>query len=293
MRRSMPPLAISFLPQSNIALLLAKNAGTRCVVVERNDFERQPLGGLRTLQKRVYPLADALMANSQSTCAQLSKTFPDQVVRFLPNIYPDFVKNGVPRSFSKNIFVVGRLVSQKKPVESLRCFVRTGLGELGWVMWFVGGGELEDSLRAEAAQSSALGHSVRVLGEVRQESIPYDDAGFLLLNSDYEGAPNVLAEALERGIIPIFRNSVAQAAEIVPADLLDRFSFSSEDGLEETLKQLPELESDFSEISGRLHGYYLDQLRNYKLLRQDVLAAVIRDSFAPDSVSSPLLQKDS
>lgn len=293
MRRSMPRLAISFLPQPNIALLLAKNTGTRCVVVERNDFERQPLGGLRTLQKRVYPLADTLMANSQSTCAQLSEAFPDQIVRLLPNTYPDLVRTAEPRSFSKNIFVVGRLVSQKNPLESLRCFLRSGLGGLGWVMWFVGGGELEDSLRAEAAQSSALGHSVRVLGEVPQESIPYEDAGFLLLNSDYEGAPNVLAEALERGIIPIFRNSVAQAAEIVPIDLVGRLSFSSEEGLEETLKQLPSLESGFPEISGRLHGHYLDQLRNYKLVREDVLTELIRDSFAPDSDSSPLPPKDS
>lgn len=275
LRHAKPLLVIGFLPQSNITLLLAKNPGAECVVVERNDFDRQYLGGVRNIREQLYPHADALMANSLSACRQLRATFPEKKVRFLPNSYIDTGYLDQTKAFSKIIFVVGRLVPQKNPIESLQSFLQSGLGNLGWSIWFVGGGELYEALCAEAIESAVLGKSVKILGEVPQEEIPYDYAGFVLLNSDYEGAPNVLAEALERGIVPIFRDTVLQASEIVPPDLVDRMSFSSAQELEQIFRQLPSLESDFTEISGRLRGYYGEALRNHKMIRDETLNEMI------------------
>ena len=265
---SAPNLMISFLPQSNIATLLGSNTRPFVVVVERNDFVRQDIGaGIRRAQSLTYPMADLVAANSKNAVRQMAKHFPKNRVVFAPNTYPAPVEEALREERSRTILVVGRLELQKRPVEVLRAFLDSGIGSRGWKLVFVGSGSLEKKLRG-IADSASRPHEIELRGHVPSGQIPYHEASITVLNSDYEGSPNVLAEAIAWGVVPLVRDSVTEAKEFIPGEKEKMLMFSDQAQLTQTLRDIETIRGARVETMNALIRTYERRLNEYGIARR-------------------------
>ncbi len=200
-KRHKPRVIISFLGATNIQTILAAHR-LRCKVVisERNDPAMQalkpPWEGLRPI---VYPRADLVTANSQGAVQTLAAYVPSTRLRQVPN--PLMLRTCAAewRRHQPRLIAVARLVHQKGIDVLLDAFARIADEFPEWRLDIVGGGPLEDSLRAQAA---TLGIDNRVVLHGHQ-SDPFEllyQASIFVLPSRFEGMPNAMLEAMGCGL---------------------------------------------------------------------------------------------
>ena len=279
--RQAPKLLISFLPQTNIATLLGANGKQFVVVVERNDFVRQNVGsGIRRAQSLTYPMSNLIAANSKNAVGQMMKYFPDNRVVFVPNTYPAPIRPNLWEGRPQTILVVGRLEPQKRPIEVLKAFLDSGIGSEGWKLVFVGSGSLERSLREVAGGSPEKNH-IEFLGHVTSGEIPYEKASFAILNSDYEGSPNVLAEAIASGVVPLVRDSITEAKEFISDKDQQMLIFSDQAQLSGIFQNLGPLTNAHSATIDALTNTYKRRLKEYARARQAFLGELVRIASVP------------
>ena len=275
LRRRTPRALFSFLPQTNIISLLSSGTPSKVIVVERNDYEMQAIG-TRISQARqlLYPKAALIAANSRNSTLQLVRAFPKNEVRFLPNfLSPLKVKEPFPKA-EKNIAVVGRLEAQKRPLEVLSAFSQSAINDSEWTISFSGSGTLEKDLEV-AISSSPNPEKIQFKGYVDSQDQTFSRSAICVINSDYEGSPNVLAESIAYGVIPLVRANVIEANEFIPDDLREILIFHDGNELRLFFDRINELSSRRDEIVRQLQRHYTAVSKKYTAIRQKLLAEVL------------------
>lgn len=195
--RSNPTFVLSFMNKYNVFCLAALlGTGVRVVVAER-DSPTEILPWIRViLRKLTYPLADAVLVQSQAARDFLLATTRSHNVQVLFNPVMRIVDPGQRRP-ERVILSVSRLHPKKGQMDLLEAFA--GLSHTDWTLTLAGDGEMRGLLQARA-QALGIADRVRFLGTVTDLAPLLAAAGVFAFPSYWEGFPNALAEAMLAGI---------------------------------------------------------------------------------------------
>jgi glycosyltransferase involved in cell wall biosynthesis len=155
----------------------------------------------RTVSRRVWSQAAAVVAVSDGLRTLALRTSPDLDVQIIPNAADTRLFSPAPAPDCFTVLFVGRLVPRKRATDALEGFRRL-LAEIPSArLVIVGDGPDAAPLRARS-ESEGLGRSVVFRGNVAHEDLPnvYRDASVCLVPSEREGMPNVLLEAMASGL---------------------------------------------------------------------------------------------
>lgn len=266
-----PKLVVSLVVESNVVALIASEGLAPCVVMERSDYDRQPVStDLRSIRIDLYQEAVMVCANSRNTQRQLERDFPSTRVEFFPNSYRERCQPASPPT-ERTILFVGRLEAQKDPLGALEGFHSSGLWREGWSLVFVGTGALLGRLKERSGELQ-ISKRVRIVGAVDKGEIPFYSGSFLILNSLYEGSPNVLAECIAAGMVPLVRATVLEAREFIPPVLRRRLFYRDVEQLGERLGSLDQLTEEYLSLVAILQEAYSRTITQYASQRIRVLS---------------------
>jgi len=200
-----PDVIVSFLSNVNVAAVVASvGLGIPVVVCERTDpFVRQISRLLRLACRFTYPLADALMVQTQAVATKYASSSWDlRRVRVIPNpISRQMLDLQHHDSVDgrKRLIAVGRLDEGKQFGMLIKVFASLSRRHTNWSFRIFGEGPLRPVLQQ---QISALGLTGRVELPGRTMSIGEElvEADAFVLTSNYEGFPNALLEAMAVGL---------------------------------------------------------------------------------------------
>lgn len=215
--------SISFLYQSNFINVFAKFFGhkPKVIVCERNypsDIFKYP--SLKSyvnkfLIKKLYKLADVVIANSNKSANDLKINFN---VPYVKTIYNPVNIDNINSlsiiekiSYEKLTFVsVASLTSQKNHIDIIDCLSKINKD---YQYFIIGEGILEQQLKLYVKNLN-LQDKIKFIG-FKKNPFPYVRASdCLLLSSKYEGFPNVLLESLSLGTPFISYNCNSGPSEI-------------------------------------------------------------------------------
>lgn len=158
-----------------------------------------------------------LAANSQAAIANArSLGLPASRLRLLPNVVDAAAFAPVDRTGREGatLLAVGRFTPEKRFDRILRLLARVRReAPLPVRAILVGDGPDRPQMERLAAELG-LGGAVEFRGEVREIASVYREADALLLASEYEGAPNVVLEAMACGL-PVVAAAVGDVPQFV------------------------------------------------------------------------------
>ena len=262
-------------------------AGVAAKMIRRNGIGALRSNGLVEVQESGFPggwlnlrCPAMLAANSKNAMSYaVAQGIPTSRVFFLPNVVDtEFFQP--PNGASQKPFTlvaVGRLVTEKRLDRfiSILSKLRTDY-ELNVRGLIVGGGcqdeDLRPELEAQARQRGLLPEHLQFLGSLADTRSAYQESSVCVLNSDYEGTPNVLLEAMASGL-PVVASNVGGVPEIVTHDqtgfLLEKDNLDGFAAVLARLAKNPDLHNEmgqraraFVEENHSLHRLpvYLEQL---------------------------------
>lgn len=211
-----PDLVVSFMDQTNVLVLLAVGSRLPVLASERIHPAFQPLSApWRALRRLTYPRAAAIIVQSESIRDHFSATIRRRC-RVIPNpVLPppaeEPLETAPPRP---RIVAAGRLVPQKGVDLLLHAFAGLAAGHPDWSMDIYGQGPQRDELES-LRDRLGLGERVRLPGFTSRLGAHLRQADIMVLPSRFEGFPNVLCEALARGV-----PAVAADCPCGPADIM-------------------------------------------------------------------------
>ncbi len=221
-----PDLIISFMDQTNILTLLSLltlKTKPAVIVCERNNparnliLSRKSPAALQTLARIIrnisYHFADSICVQT----AGAKNYFQSRLKKADISVIPNFIKNvetaSNPRR-DKKIISVARLVPEKGLEELILAFKKVQEDAPDWLLEIYGQGPLERSL-LELIQKEGLQDKIRLLGKVNELQQSYESASIFVLNSNYEGFPNALMEAMAHGCACVARDCDYGPSEII------------------------------------------------------------------------------
>jgi glycosyltransferase involved in cell wall biosynthesis len=235
LRRERPSALLSTLTHANIVALWARAVArvpTRIVVREANTISVATRGAVRLrdrlmpfLVRRVYPLADAIVAVSDGVARDLERTagVPPGRIRRLDNpIVTDDLRRLAAQPLEDPWFApgdppvvlgVGRLERQKDFATLIRAFARVRAARPARLV-LLGEGSERRALEALVVELGLEGE-VRLPGFVANPFAYMARAGVFVLSSAWEGMPGALIQALACGV-PV----VATDCESGPREIL-------------------------------------------------------------------------
>jgi glycosyltransferase involved in cell wall biosynthesis len=222
-RRLRPDVVQSSLTYTNpYAALAARACGARSIGALRNDPVAEVRSLPRPLRRIAFHWPDLLAANTVSglDAARANGLLPRRSA-FLPNVvaldhFADLHTDPSAETPTFTVASIGRLVPQKRPDLTLRCFgalqQRLALDGIEPRLVLVGDGPLRSELEATIEQAGHMG--VELLGAVPDVRAVLAEADALLLLSDWEGTPNVVLEAMAAGV-PVVATAVGAVPEVL------------------------------------------------------------------------------
>jgi len=198
---------VGFIGKTNIRTILA-GWGTRArtIVSVRSTPKREYKGFINSFIARlVFPLADGVVFQTEAA----SKYFGENVRKksaILPNpLSENFVDEYVPGNTieDKNsiirIVTVGRMDPVKNHELLVRAFKLTLEKIPNLTLSIYGDGECREKIRA-LGQNLGIESKLHMPGDVKNVKEQIKNARLFVLSSDFEGMPNVIAEAQALGI---------------------------------------------------------------------------------------------
>jgi GalNAc-alpha-(1->4)-GalNAc-alpha-(1->3)-diNAcBac-PP-undecaprenol alpha-1,4-N-acetyl-D-galactosaminyltransferase len=211
-----PDAVLSFLTQTNIITVLAtRGLGVRTVISERNDPRLQRhRPRVEFLRRIVYGRADVVTANSKGALDALQAFVPREKLAFLPNPLMKSASTEAIDYGAPTVVTVGRLVEQKGIDVLLAAWAKVAAALPDWRLAIVGGGPLEDELKASARDLGIEG-SVGWHGQVSDPFPFLRGAQFFVLTSRFEGTPNALLEAMSFGLPAVVSDASPGPCELI------------------------------------------------------------------------------
>jgi glycosyltransferase involved in cell wall biosynthesis len=212
-----PNVVVSFIDLTNM-LVLASTFGLRVgkVISERIDPRFHFLDWRwRIVRRLLYPLADALVVQTQAVRQWASWVVLPRKLHVIPNAaraLPAAAADSSPRE--PFVLGVGRLHRQKGFDLLLRAFSRSKLRASGWRLVILGDGPERGNLQELAAQLR-VADLVSLPGVSDTPELFMARCGVFVLSSRFEGFPNVLVEAMACGAPVVSFNCPCGPAEII------------------------------------------------------------------------------
>ncbi len=195
-----PDVVLSFMGPPNIRMLIsALGLKVKKIASVRNDPNIEYGTGIRKyISCIVMRFADGIVFQTKDAM----QYFPESVKR-----KGKIILNPVSKLFFESewqeggleIAVIGRLESQKNPMNALYAFEKIANDIPEYSLGFYGDGSLNAELR-RAVKDKALVDKVRFHGRISNPEKVLEKAAAYVLCSDYEGLPNALMEAMAVGV---------------------------------------------------------------------------------------------
>lgn len=219
-----PDVIISFITHVNISVLLATIGMTTPVVVSERSYP--PLLPLslfwKILRKLVYKRARSVVALTKDTAQWLVENCPGSKVTVIPNPVVLPLPSGPPELEPEDYIDTGRKVllsagrlSEEKGFEGIIKAFQTIISEVpDWDLVIVGDGPLHKKL-IDQCNTSGVQNRVFFPGQAGNMEDWYRRADIYVLNSQYEGFPNGLVEAMAHGAAPVSMRCKTGPADII------------------------------------------------------------------------------
>jgi GalNAc-alpha-(1->4)-GalNAc-alpha-(1->3)-diNAcBac-PP-undecaprenol alpha-1,4-N-acetyl-D-galactosaminyltransferase len=205
-RERRPDVVVSFLPNVNIAALLATAfTGIPCVVCERSDpTQRQLELKWRLACKLLYRVADSMVVQTESVAQSIGKLYGGlRKVAVIPNPIPEELmrwQGGANAMAQRRVLLsMGRLVEVKQVHHIISAFACLHEGYPEWDLHIHGDGPLAEPLRHQIEQAGLAGR-VFLKGNTPEPWAVIAQADAFVMASAYEGFPNALLEAMAVGL---------------------------------------------------------------------------------------------
>lgn len=210
-----PDLVVSFLPRTNVASVLASRlAGCRVVVCERIDPRMEPLPwSTRIGRALVYPLSHGIVLQTGGARVWARRHVPFGHLGIIPNPVRHLVR---PAGIEPApvILGAGRLFPQKRFDRLIDVFAAIAPDFPQLRLRIVGDGPLRDQLQ-QRAEATGFGSRIEFPGAIQDIESEYARAKLFVLSSDFEGFPNVLAEAMSFGLPVVAVDCPTGPAEMI------------------------------------------------------------------------------
>jgi GalNAc-alpha-(1->4)-GalNAc-alpha-(1->3)-diNAcBac-PP-undecaprenol alpha-1,4-N-acetyl-D-galactosaminyltransferase len=201
-----PDVVVSFLPNVNIAALLATAfAGVPCVVCERSDPTQQQLElKWRLACKLLYRLADSVVVQTESVAQSIGMLYGGlRKVAVIPNPIPVELMRwqaGANAMAQRRVLLsMGRLVEVKQVHHIISAFSCLHEGYPEWDLHIYGDGPLAKQLLRQI-ERAGLTERVFLKGNTSEPWAVMAQADAFVMASAYEGFPNALLEAMAVGL---------------------------------------------------------------------------------------------
>ena len=264
------PVVIALLARPSVIASLASTKRSKLLVSLRNNPVKQgvPRDIARAFTGAVRS-ADGVLANSREAVSAIQFQFPNKPVRYTPNDYSRLIVHPPSQRADRNVLWVGRLEPQKRPLEALEAFAKSGATRFGWKLHYYGAGSLAEEL-LRRVKDLRLERSVRLHGKVPPSEIPYRAAVTLILSSDYEGSANVFFEAVAAGALVLVREGLSDAEDFVAAaDVQEVLLYAGWDHLTRQLSDLELLRSNQATVALALQEQLARYIARAKSLNDD------------------------
>ena len=206
-RQAGPDVAVSFLTNVNIAVLLAVcGLSVPVIVCERIDPGASPDAGLarNCLMRLLYPRADLVTVQTEVAAQSLRRLIPGlRGVEVMENPIPDELhaleRVARPLGERRRLVAVGRLCRQKQFDHLIDAFATLADRFPALDLWIWGEGPLRSELEQRVA-GYGLDERVFMPGRTAEPWREMLAGDVVAMTSSYEGFPNVLLEAMALGI---------------------------------------------------------------------------------------------
>ena len=219
-RDSHPDVVICFIDVTNVQTLVAtRGLGIPVIVSERVHPSLSNIGPIwATLRRVTYPLADALVCQTQPAVAWFESRMKVKgyVIPNALTIPPRQVPSSRrDRQVTRRVVTgMGRLVPQKGFDILLRAFSTVSARHPEWILRIIGTGPLRQELES-TTQALGIGERVTFTGEVADPFSLLEDSDLFVLSSRFEGFANALCEAMALGLAVISFDCPSGPAEII------------------------------------------------------------------------------
>ena len=208
-----PSLVLGFLPQINIAVILAtwSMRSVPAIVAERNLISHRKIPMFwRFLRFCLYRRAALVTINSELNRDLLERFVPTDRIRFLPNPVR-FPSTDSSISKQKIILGIGRLTYQKGFDLLIKAFKKSKIVDQGWRIQIFGEGPECQSL-IRLAEAEGVSEFVSFMPPSLDLREAWSYASIFAMPSRYEGMPNALVEAMSCGLVPVVCRGVGDLA---------------------------------------------------------------------------------
>lgn len=222
---------VSFLERSNIInIKSAINTNHRAIISVRNylseRYKHPKYFHRLSLIKKYYPKADLIITNSQESKKDLILNFniPEEKIKVIYNIIDlDDISNKklekLPQEhehiFDKPVIInVGSLTQQKSQKQLIEAFSKIKKYHSDYRLVIIGKGRLKNVL-INTAKQHGLESDVFLLGAVKNPFKYLHRSTMFVLNSNFEGFPNVLIESLSVGLPIVSKNCLSGPKELM------------------------------------------------------------------------------
>ncbi|HHW71281.1 MAG TPA: glycosyltransferase [Clostridiales bacterium] len=230
-------IVISFLERSNIMnVKSALKSQHKTIISVRNYLSEKyksakyfwRVGQIR----KYYPLADLIVVNSLGSKKDLITNFdiPEEKIKVIYNCIDldkvELLKNQKIEEKYEHIFEfpvlinIGSLTPQKAQQQLIESFKLVKKEYPGYKLVIIGTGKLEKELMKTIEKLNLKGE-VYLLGNVKNPFKFLNKSEIFVLNSNFEGFPNVLLEALAVGVPVISKNCLSGPAEMLEVPTYD------------------------------------------------------------------------
>lgn len=219
--QSAPDRVVSLTDRTNIlTLLAARRTGLRVIVSERTDIRHHRIGRIwEWLRNRTYPTARAIVVQTEAVKSAVLKIARTTPVHVIPNsvspVTDDATTERLDLPSDRNWFVaVGRMSFEKGYDRLIEAFANVSTACDNWNLLIIGDGSERARLTA-AVQRHGLNDRALLLGWLESPWVSVPESSIVVLPSRYEGFPNVLLEAMSRGLAPIAFDCESGPSEII------------------------------------------------------------------------------
>lgn len=199
-----PDICISFITRTNVYSTIAcKLLGKKIIISERNDPARDPKGKvMRILRKIFYSAADGLVFQTKYAQEYFSEKIQRKSIVIANPLSEQLCNYELKTEKQDKIVGVGRLVKQKNFPLLINSFCDIMNEFPTYRLCIYGQGEERETLERLIKERCAE-ERVFLCGQSDKIYEDISDAQIFVLSSDYEGMPNVLAEAMALGLCSI------------------------------------------------------------------------------------------
>lgn len=212
-----PDLVISFLAPFNMVNIVSMfGLNIPLVVADRNDPRKVPENYFtRKCRDFLYTFANGVVLQNNTNKIYFSRKIQKKSrVIYNPIDLKQYTASALKVTNKEKVIVsVARVIEQKNPLLLLRAFKKVSSNFPEYKLLYLGNGDMVNTV-AKEAEKLGISDKVDLPGAVTNVFERIQNAELFVLNSNYEGMPNSLLEAMCLGL-PVISTKVSGAVDVI------------------------------------------------------------------------------